>query len=303
MKILCVCLSATIQRTVSFRDLNMGFINRSEHYRMDASGKAVNAARVLEQLEHDTSITLCTLGRENAEAFLSLARRDGLDVRHVETPGRTRECWTLLDRTHGTTTEIIAEEEDERDAEFPESEAALLGVLEKVLPQCDAVILAGSRRGVWSAGLMAYIARMVCDAGKFLLADYHGEDLERTLAVCTPQVIKINKDEFCESFDLSSFVTDGILTEAIAAKSRALGNIIIVTQGARNTVAAMKGESALFPTEKVRAVNTMGAGDSFSAGFLHEYLTTDDFHGALARGTWCAARNIEREAPGSVVDE
>ena len=50
-KILCVCLSSTLQRTISFSQLKLTKVNRSEHYRQDASGKAVNSARVLTQLE------------------------------------------------------------------------------------------------------------------------------------------------------------------------------------------------------------------------------------------------------------
>lgn len=300
MNILAVCLSTTIERTVVFRDLNLSAVNRSEYYRMDASGKAVNAARVLCQLEEGCATVVCPVGKENAKEFMTLAMQDGLIVDAVETPGRTRECWTLLDRLHETTTELVADERYEHDTEFPEEEGALLGVLEKDLKNADALLLAGSRPTMWSEGLMAYIARMASDANKFFLADYHGDDLERTLAVCTPDAIKINKEEFCTTFSLNPFITDDILIANVADKSCTLNNIIIVTQGTRPTIAAMKGEAVVFPVEKVKAVNTMGCGDAFSAGFLHEYLETGDFSGALAKGTWCAARNAEREGPGTI---
>ena len=54
-KILCICMSSTIQRTVSFDAITLEKVNRSKHYRQDASGKAVNSARVLEQLESQPS--------------------------------------------------------------------------------------------------------------------------------------------------------------------------------------------------------------------------------------------------------
>ena len=43
-KILCVCMSSTIQRTITFENLTLTKVNRSRHYRIDASGKAVNSA-------------------------------------------------------------------------------------------------------------------------------------------------------------------------------------------------------------------------------------------------------------------
>ena len=55
MKILCICLSSTLQRTISFKELKLTEVNRSQHYRLDASGKAVNSARVLNQLEKEPS--------------------------------------------------------------------------------------------------------------------------------------------------------------------------------------------------------------------------------------------------------
>ena len=42
--------SPSIQKTIFFRLLELGGVNRSGAFRLDASGKAVNAARVLHQL-------------------------------------------------------------------------------------------------------------------------------------------------------------------------------------------------------------------------------------------------------------
>ena len=108
MKILCICLSSTLQRTISFKELNLTQVNRSEHYRLDASGKAVNSARVLNQLEKGAATVVCPLGEKNLKAFTEPAERDSLNVLYATIPGQTRECWTLLDRTAGTTTEFCS---------------------------------------------------------------------------------------------------------------------------------------------------------------------------------------------------
>ena len=111
MKILCVCLSATIQRTIQFYSFEIDNVNRSKNWREDASGKALNAARVLNQLEPGCSTALCPVGNTNAEHFLVLASRDNdLYVHPVYIEGNTRECWTLLDSKNQTTTEVISDE-------------------------------------------------------------------------------------------------------------------------------------------------------------------------------------------------
>ena len=77
-------------------------------------------------------------------------------------------------------------------------------------------------------------------------------------------------------------------------------NIIIITRGMESTLAANCGDFFECPTEKVTAVNTTACGDSFNAGFLYQYLSSGDIPSALKKGTWCAARNAEVEAPGSI---
>lgn len=300
-KILCVCLSSTLQRTVSFKSLVLTNVNRSEYYNYYASGKAINSARVLTQLEKGCAISVCPVGEKNQALFMELAAKDDLEMRTVTIPGATRECWTLLDRGAGTTTEIVVgEPEIDAPKKIAAAEVKLLKLINEAFQEVDGVLLAGSRPGIWSADLYAAIAGMAKDAGKVFLADYIGKDMEGTLKSVVPDIIKINDEEFCKTFLEGAAVADAELKAAIVEKSGALGNIIIVTRGVNSTYAAKAGEFAECPTEKVVPLNTTACGDSFNAGFLYEYLNSNDFEAALKKGTWCAARNAELEAPGAI---
>lgn len=301
MKILCICMSSTIQRTISFKDLRLTEVNRSQHYRVDASGKAVNSARVLTQLEEDCAVTICPLGEKNLTAFTEPAARDKLNILYATIPGQTRECWTLLDRNAGTTTELVVGEPVLESADDKKAVAAaeikILKMINEILPQVDAVLLAGSRPAIWSEDLYATIAGMSHDAGKLFLADYVGQDMTKTLAAAVPDIIKINEEEFRRTFPE---LGEQPLTEAIRHKSSALGNIIVVTRGVDSTYAAARGKFYECPSEKVAALNTTACGDSFNAGFIYEFVKSGDLGAALGKGTWCAARNAENEAPGTL---
>ena len=301
-KILCICLSSTIQRTISFDSLTLTKVNRSKHYRQDASGKAVNSARVLTQLEPDCATVVCPLGEKNLKTFTDDAARDNLNLLYTTIPGATRECWTLLDRTAGTTTELVVGEallESEEDKKsVAAAEIKLLKVINDILPKVDAVLLAGSRPAIWSDDLYATISGMTQDAGKIFLADYTGPDMAKTLAAAVPQIIKINEEEFRITFP---DVADLPLKDAILKKSEELQNIVVVTRGTESTLAAARSNYYECPTETVAALNTTACGDSFNAGFLYEYVRSGDIEAALKKGTWCAARNAEREAPGTVL--
>lgn len=301
MKILCICMSSTIQRTISFKDLRLTEVNRSQHYRVDASGKAVNSARVLTQLEEDCAVTICPLGEKNLTAFTEPAARDKLNILYATIPGQTRECWTLLDRTAGTTTELVVgepvlESEDDLKA-VSAAEIKILKMINEMLSQVDGVLLAGSRPAIWSEDLYATIAGMSRDAGKLFLADYVGADMTKTLASAIPDIIKINEEEFRRSFPE---LADQPLDQAIIKKSQELNNIVVVTRGTDSTLAAARGQFYDCPTEKVAALNTTACGDSFNAGFIYEYVKSGDLAAALQKGTWCAARNAENEAPGTL---
>ncbi len=301
--ILCICLSSTIQRTITFSNLTLTQVNRSEKYRQDASGKAVNSARVLNQLEKGCVTTVCPLGQDNQELFLNLAKKDELELAYVTIPGATRECWTLLDRTAGTTTELVVSEpalgEEDKPA-VEKAEIKLLKFITDILPKVDAVLLAGSRPVIWSDDLYATIAGITKDNGKIFLADFIGKDLEQALKSAVPDIIKINDEEFCRTFGLDFPASDDTLKTQITEKSREYKNIFVITRGCKSTYAAKNGDFYECPTETVKAVNTTACGDSFNAGFLYEYVRSGDMQASLQKGTWCAARNAEIEVPGGV---
>lgn len=347
--ILTVCLSSTLQKTVTFNKVLLTHVNRSTSYRLDASGKAVNTARVLDMLEPGVSLSLCPLGKENADLFLKLAEQDKLAVKTVMVPGFTRECLTLLDSSNHETTEIVVGE-PALDFDREKAEQEFMEILQKALsegtdpqskqrgtdpkskqegtdpygkkgtdpqlkqrgtdPQVDkavqAVVLAGSRPAMWSEDFQARISKVVVDAGVILLADFCGKDLLRTLELCTPQIIKINEEEFCSTFGYEFPLPEDKLRVLISEKSKELKNVIVITRGTEETYAARNGVFYSHPVEKVVPVNTTACGDTFNAGFIYEYLKTLDETGkadvqsALSKGTWCAARNAESEVPGTI---
>ena len=161
-KILCICLSSTLQRTINFENLTLTEVNRSKSYRQDASGKAVNSARVLNQLEAGCAKVICPLGEKNQQLFLDLAAGDGLEIQSVSVPGFTRECWTLLDRKANTTTELVVGEPVlERDATINSAEIRLLKYINDSFDSVDAVLLAGSRPGILKKPIFSILSVMI----------------------------------------------------------------------------------------------------------------------------------------------
>lgn len=299
-KVTAVCLSTTLQRTITFNKLTLQKVNRAEKFLIQASGKAINVARVLNQLEAGYSDIVCPVGEENEKQFMDLAEKDRLEIHKVIIPGYTRECWTLLDRQadKSSTTELVVDE-PVIEADFSAKAQEIFTAVSVCMKTSQALILAGSCPKIWPKNMSAQICKIAYDAGKIVMADFRGNDLIETLKICTPQIIKINEEEFCQTFGYDFPLEQ--LQQCVCEESKKFGNIIITTRGKDTTFAAQNGTAFVELTEKVEPINTIGCGDSFSAGFLYEYLESGNVQNALRKGTWCAARNAEREGCGEIM--
>lgn len=292
--------SPSIQKTAFFRLLELGQVNRSTGYRLDASGKAVNAARVLRQLSSDSCVNVSPLGEENAQLFLQLAAKDSLTVVPVPVPGRTRFCYTLLEPSSGRTTELVVDEDADA-GDYHSYADAFLGKISETIQGAHAFLLAGSRPAFWPEDLYPRIAAAARIAGVLFMADYRGKDLLATLSESVPSIIKINDSEFCETFACPAQLNDERLEWEVAERSREFNTIFVVTRGTRATIAAKAGKVYIKPVQDVRVQNTIGCGDAFSAGFLHSFVATGSIEAALDIGTDCAARNAAVNRPGSIL--
>lgn len=299
--IIAVGLSTTLQKTIVFSQLKIDSVNRSSGYRLDASGKAINAARVLGQLSPGIVTNMCPLGEDNADFFLELAEKDALKIDWVPVPGRVRYCYTLLEPGTGRATELVVGE-PVANADFTEASQKLLERIEAALPRADALLLAGSRPASFPNDLSAQICRMGYDAGCIVMADFHGRDLLETLKLTTPTIIKINEEEFCGTFGLLFPLSEEKLSRELAERSGALGNTIVITRGSKDTFAASNGIVFRQKVNAVTAVNAIGCGDSFTAGFLYSWLKDKDTGVALAKGGECATLNALNLRPGSIRD-
>lgn len=321
-KILTLCLSAGIQKTIEFSKIQLDKVNRSLNYRFDIAGKAVNSARVLAQLAEKNenhlsksdikqNITLiCPLGEKNLDFWRELSKEENFIQKNILIPGFTRECCTLIERESGRVTELVVEEPKIQDENQKAKTNELLSLLEceftnpKTKP--DALLVAGSVPSYWDSNIMEEIARIARKNNVLLMVDFKGKTLLNLLPEFAPNIIKINKEEFLETFYPEIFEQDAPkcdtieLQELICHQSKILGNIIIVTDGANDTILSNEGKCYIGKTEKVSVKNTIGCGDSFNAGFLYEFLKSKNLEKALEMGTFAASRNAESLAPGSI---
>ena len=70
--------------------------------------------------------------------------------------------------------------------------------------------------------------------------------------------------------------------------------LVVVKLGAQGAIAVRGRERIAAPTKPVTAVDTVGAGDSFDAGFLHQYVRGTDLASCLDSGNLAGALSTTR---------
>jgi sugar/nucleoside kinase (ribokinase family) len=83
------------------------------------------------------------------------------------------------------------------------------------------------------------------------------------------------------------------LEDAITTLSR-LAPLVVVKLGRKGALAQRGSERFVAPVSEVVPIDTVGAGDSFDAGFLHEYVRGSDLNQCLASGNAAGALSTTR---------
>lgn len=299
---LVVCLNPTLQKTVFLEALRENEVNRSAEHYFDASGKGVNAARVICQLG-GRAIHLTHAGGRFRELFGDLATGCGLELVAVDSGSEVRFCYTLVSARGGTATEIV----EEGPEIGPGTEAKVLAAYAELLPRCGAVLLTGSKAAGYSGDVFPEMVRLARAADKLVVADYRGADLRNSL-VHRPTVIKPNLVEFCATFggrtghgeqdDDAALV--GWVREKMLALRREFGTTAVITRGPREILFVENGGVRAFLPDPVRPVNTIGCGDSFAAGLLLALGRGENMAAAVAAGAAAAKRCAAHKRPGFI---
>ena len=282
-----------VQRSMTFDRLTIDAVNRTGEVARYASGKAINAARVLTALNE--RVTTLGVAGGDAGRFL-LADLDRIGVAHdfAAVDAETRTCITLIDRSNGTATELVEESKPVPDAAY----GAMLDRLRVHVSSADGLLLAGSLTPGGPADFYADAVALAKGAGRFVLLDASGEPLRRALS-SRPDVVKPNRSELA--------ATTGVDIDSDAALRDAIRRLIdqgpawaVVTAGGGSTVVSDGRTFWTVSTPAVAVVSPIGSGDSFAAGLLAGVARGQEVPEACRLAVACGAANAMTSKAGHV---
>jgi 1-phosphofructokinase/tagatose 6-phosphate kinase len=291
-------MNPTIQKTLEFSNLVIDNVNRTARRRMDVSGKGINVSRVLTQLGK-TCLHLTQLGGILRPLFLDLCRQDGLGIEWVESGSPIRFCYTIINTSDHSVTELVEESEPVMSG----TEERLKEASMKLLPYYEWLIISGTKAEGFSDELVPFIVRRAKEAGAHVILDVRSQDLKNSLAY-KPDIIKPNLFEFAGTFAPDLITNNQLIHnpgDEVWIKKR-IQKIcldlaeqyqcrVVLTRGMEPVWFAQSGTFAEYAFEPVSPVNTTGSGDAFTAGLAAALSEGASFKEGIAQGIRCGRLN------------
>ncbi len=258
--ILSVCANTSIDRTAVIPGFAVGKLHRVGRVHVQAGGKGVNVARILNALGLPV-LTIGFAGGEMGRWIAQAMRREGLSADFSPIASDSRSCFAVLDTKGLKVTEI-----DELGPEVSIAEIAkLAALLGKHAGRARMAIFAGSLPPGCPHDTYRKWVDIARKAGATPIVDASGVPLSEALEA-RPYLIKPNQTE---AEDLLGYRLDNN-----AAISRALDHfgakaeVVALTLGGRGAAIGTADKRWRVHPPAVKAINTVGCGDAFLAGFV-----------------------------------
>lgn len=257
--IFTVTFNPAIDYVMRVGDIIFGKTNRSNEEEIHFGGKGINVSIVLSELGQSTTALGFTAGF-TGEALEKAVDEMGVKADFIRLKaGNTRINVKLKGADE---TEINAAgphiEEDELNRLFEKLESLKSG---------DTLVLAGSIPASLPDDIYGQIAKRVQNKGVRLVVDATGNLLQNALKY-NPFLIKPNRQELEEIIGKEIKNEEELISAANLLKVKGAENVLVSLGAEGAVLLAADGKVYRQSAFKVKALNTVGSGDSMIAGFL-----------------------------------
>ena len=255
-----------------------GTVMRVARCHTTAGGKGLNVARAIAICGGQVQAT-GLVGGFNGQYLESLLDQDKIPHQFGHVAGETRSCINILDPGYGSTEylepgfTVSPEEEQEFMERFPD-----------IIRDSDVVTISGSLpRGI-SKDIYSKMITIAREMGKKVLLDSSGETLKNAISAC-PTLVKPNQDEIQQLAEAQITSEEDLIR--CGKKVNEMGvAYVVISQGKEG--ALLICEEGVFKghSPKIKAVNSVGCGDSmlgaFAVAFEKGYTPEEALKSAIA---------------------
>lgn len=254
-----VTLNPAEDKTFTAARLILGQANRIDSVKNIAGGKGINVTKVLRQYGYPVR-ALGFLGGYTGKFIEDYVKSIGAECLFTYVDGETRVNINILSQD-GYVTELLEPGPDIREKELD----AFFEDFNKGIADSDLVILSGSAPEHVPAAVYYDLILQAKNKGKKVILDSNGIYLKESINAC-PYMVKPNIREL----EVLSGRRIKRMEDAIGAALQIGGrgiNHVMVSMGAKGLLYINDREIMYAKAPEVKAVNTVGCGDSVVAAF------------------------------------
>lgn len=258
--IVTLTLNPSLDRTIEVDRLTRGAVIRAGGAHLDPGGKGVNVTRAL-LANGVPSRAVLPCGGDDGHQLIRLLELEGVDVLAVPTSGPTRSNVTLAE-PDGTVTKI-----NEPGAPMsPEDLERVAAAVLTAAGSADWVVVCGSLPPGVPVDVYATLAARFAAAGIRVAVDTSGPALLAAIAAGAV-LVKPNREELAEAVGRPLSSLGDVVDACRELRSWGAGTVL-ASLGADGAV-LVDGEGVVVGESRlIEPRSTVGAGDSFLAGFL-----------------------------------
>jgi 1-phosphofructokinase family hexose kinase len=278
-----VTLNPSLDTFYFVEDLKYDDVNRVVELKKYAGGKGINVSKVISELRGET-FAFSFSGKFIGDELEEILTSQGIKTNFVRIQDETRANIIIRDKNKNTQTELNSPGPN---ITADELNHLLDSIFAYKTP--DFLVLAGSLPCAVAVDTYAKIIKRAKKENIKVMLDADGDQLKLGIKekpfMIKPNIYeterllnrKINRDDDKEIIEIAkSFVNDGI-------------EIVAISRGPKGVIVAAKNEIINAIPPDVSVQSTIGAGDSFIAGFLLEFAKSSNLVEAVRLGVACGS--------------
>lgn len=297
--ILTVTLNPAVDKTYTTGALIMGNVNRMRTAMSIAGGKGINVTKVLRQYGYSVCAT-GFLGGYAGNFIEDYLKKEEVDCRFIRVEGETRSNMNIL-ADNGYVTEIL----EPGSAVDEERQQRFLKQYDTLLDECELVVLSGSVATGLPDDIYAVLIEKARNKGIRTILDTSGDALRKGIAA-KPYMIKPNQKELEYIIGHKLVKREDVKAAALAIHAEGIAHVV-VSMGKKGLLAVSGGKVFFASAGKVKALNTVGCGDSVVASYAMSVLNGERNEEAIRRAAAISAANattlVSADIPKETAEE
>ncbi len=304
MKIISVLLNPTVDEIYEIENFHIGGTFKVKSKTIFPVGKAISFSLGIQELNPNSDFlkVIALIGKEEIPLYSNFLNSKNIAFEFVKVDGKTRSNKTINDPINITTTHVREKGFNVNKKELDN----LIQCLKKNLEKGDICVFSGSIPPNSNANMYFKLIKYCKEKGVSCVLDTSGNALLEGIKA-KPKIIKPNLVEISLILgepELNKLDFNDISGACIILfdEAKQLLNdelkIILVTLGEKGALCLTKDLEIHGNCKIDKAVDTVGSGDSFLAGFISSYFLKKDVKMCFKTAIACGAANTLIPGPG-----